>query len=107
MQDGLYRVGFKTRLGTGFGVVTLAKGRITGGDNSSWYVGSYQIEHGRFRAEIQVDRHTVVPMSRSVFGVERARILLEGEAVGDEALMKGSSPDAPEVSFEAVLSRLA
>ena len=107
MQDGLYKVGFNTRLGTGFGVVTLAKGQITGGDNSSWYVGSYRIENGRFHAEIQVDRHTMVPMSRSVFGIERARILLEGQTVGDEALMKGSSSDAPDVSFEAVLSRLA
>ena len=107
MQDGLYRVGFKTRLGTGFGVVTLRDGRISGGDSTSWYVGSYQLEDGLFRAEIQIDRHTEISMVRSVFGVERARILLEGQSLGNEALMKGISPDAPEVAFEAVLSRLA
>jgi len=107
MRDGLYRVGFKTRLGTGFGVVTLQESHIAGGDSSLWYVGSYQLQDGHFQAEIQVDRHTETPLARSVFGVERARIRLEGDAVGDEALMKGSSPDAPEVSFEAVLSRLA
>jgi len=107
MQDGLYRVGFKTRLGTGFGVVTLQAGRITGRDSTSWYVGSYQLENGLFYADIQVDRHTEIAMVRSVFGVERARIRLEGQSLGDEALMKGYSPDAPEVAFEAVLSRLA
>ena len=107
MQDGLYRVGFKTRLGTGFGVVTLQAGRITGGDSTSWYVGSYQLENDLFYADIQVDRHTEIAMVRSVFGVERARIRLEGQSLGDEALMKGYSPDAPEVAFEAVLSRLA
>ena len=107
MQDGLYRVGFKTRLGTGFGVVTLQAGHITGRDSTSWYVGSYQLENGLFYADIQVDRHTEIAMVRSVFGVERARIWLEGQSLGDEALMKGFSPDAPEVAFEAVLSRLA
>lgn len=106
MRNGLYKVGFRTSLGTGFGVVTLSEGRIAGGDNSSWYEGTYRLENGRLQADIQIDRHTIVPMARSVFGVERARLRLDGETVGDEALLRGTSPDAPAVSFEAVLSRL-
>ena len=107
MDDGLYKIGFRTRLGSGYGGVVLQGGRIIGGDSSSFYVGSYVIHGVRFKASLQLDRHTIIPVLRSVFGVERARIELEGDILGQDALMSGSSPDAPEVSFEAVLSRLA
>ncbi|MGW8704600.1 hypothetical protein ACWGLL_00545 [Brevundimonas sp. NPDC055814] len=107
MDDGLYKIGFRTRLGPGYGVVVLQGGRIIGGDSSSFYVGSYVIHGARFKASLQLDRHTIIPVLRSVFGVERARIELEGDILGQDALMSGSSPDAPEVSFEAVMSRLA
>ncbi|MFS0721022.1 hypothetical protein [Brevundimonas phoenicis] len=107
MDDGLYKIGFRTRLGSGYGVVVLQGGRIIGGDSSSFYVGSYVIHGARFKASLQLDRHTIIPVLRSVFGVERARIELEGDILGQDALMSGSSPDAPEVSFEAVMSRLA
>lgn len=106
MRDGLYKVGFKTRLGVGYGVVVLQDGRIQGGDSSSYYVGTYQVDGTRFTAEIQIDRHTLVPVLRPLFGVERARIVIAGDVMEDAAVMSGSSPDAPEVVFEAVLSRL-
>lgn len=107
MDDGLYKIGFRTRLGSGYGVVVLQGGRIIGGDSSSFYVDSYVIHGARFKASLQLDRHTIIPVLRSAFGVERARIELEGDILGQDALMSGSSPDAPEVSFEAVMSRLA
>ncbi|HAC01399.1 hypothetical protein [Brevundimonas diminuta] len=107
MDDGLYRIGFRTRLGTGYGVVVLQNGRIAGGDSSSFYTGSYTVQGARFTATLQLDRHTIVPVLRSVFGVERARIELQGDILGHEAIISGSSPDAPDVSFQAVLSRLA
>ena len=107
MRDGLYKISFKTGLGTGSGVITLRSGRLTGGDGASYYVGSYGLDGDCFVAEVLVDRHTFTAGLRPVFGVEHVRIRLEGVGVGDEAVMRGSSPDAPEVNFEAVIQRLA
>lgn len=96
MDDGLYKIGFRTRLGSGYGVVVLQGGRIIGGDSSSFYVGSYVIHGARFKASLQLDRHTIIPVLRSVFGVERARIELEGVSSARTRSCRGLRPMRPK-----------
>jgi len=107
MRDGLYRVGFRTNLGTGSGIILLKEGRLVGGDSGSYYLGTYRVEGSHFTADVEINRHTSGPGVRPIFGIEHAKIRLEGDGAGDEAIMHGTSPDAPQIAFEAVLKRLA
>ena len=107
MRDGLYKISFQTQMGTGSGVIVLNAGRVTGGDNAAYYVGTYFMTGDRFTVDVEVHHHTSAPGLRLLFAAESFRLKLEGDGVGDEAIMSGSSPDAPDVQFSAVLQRLA
>lgn len=107
MRDGLYKAAFRTGLGGGCGVVVLDAGRVRGGDGSRYYVGRYTSENGRFVVDLRIEPHTPDPAARSVFGVDQVRLHVEGEGVGDEALLTGAAPNAPHIPFTVVLSRLS
>ena len=108
MRDGLYKIGFQTQLGTGAGVLVLEAGRLRGGDSAAYYVGGYRLDGDHFIADVDVKRHTAGAVgARLLFGLEDVRIRLEGDSLGREAIMTGSSPDAPDVTFTAVLQRLS
>lgn len=107
MQNGLYKVHFKTPIGEGAGVITLQDGKLAGGDSSMFYVGSYQEDGNQFHATVEVDTHTRMAGMASALGVSKGTLKLSGTTQGDTANMTGSSPQAPGVSFRATLSRIA
>jgi hypothetical protein len=42
-----------------------------------------------------------------VFGADQVRLRVEGEDLGDEALLRGAAPNGPDVAITVVLSRLS
>jgi hypothetical protein len=107
MKNGLYKVHFKTPLGEGFGVVVAENGKMRGGDSSIYYVGSYQVDGDNLTATVETDAHSRYPGSGSVFGRDQVTIQISGKVAGDVVTTRGSSPQAPGVSFNATLSRLS
>ena len=105
MRNGLYKVEFRTPLGFGAGVVTLHDGTVGGGDSGMYYAGTYQIKDSQFSASVAVRRHTAgVP---STLGTDNATLNLSGNISGDRAQLAGTTPNMPNLTFQAVLSRLA
>jgi hypothetical protein len=107
ISEGLYKVTFQTPLGAGYGVLVFAGGRLQGGDSMMYYVGSYQEQGNRFSADVTVNQHSSVQGMESVLGVSQATIRIEGNSSGDNVVADGTSPQAPGVPFQAILSRLA
>ena len=104
MRNGLYKVHFTTRLGSGAGVIVLRDGRLYGGDSGMYYVGDYTLNGDRFTADVQTDRHTA--NLSPVLGVDRARITLTGTYSNDSVEAEGSAHENPDVSFRANLQFL-
>lgn len=107
MIEGLYRVEFQTRLGTGCGVVHLAEGKLHGGDSAMYYVGTYRISDDTFDAEVDVNAHSRIPGNFSMLGVDSATLSLSGAIGQDSIVTLGTAHQAPGMSFRAKLSRLA
>lgn len=106
MQDGLYRVRFKTPLGSGAGVLLLQGGRVHGGDSTMYYHGTYSVSGGKLTATVTSAEHSSEPGHSSVFGVPRATITLAGNAGAATTVLTGTAKEAPGVKLEAELSRL-
>ena len=104
LQPGLYKVEFRTKLGSGTGVLVIEQGRVRGGDSSLAYSGTYEEKGDNFSAKVNVARHS--SGLASVFGIDNVSITLSGVSAGTSAQAKGTSPQAPGISFEAHLSRL-
>jgi hypothetical protein len=107
MKDGLYKVHFEVPGNQGAGVVVLSGGIIRGGDSSIYYHGSYTTVGDQLNAEVKTDAHTKVPGGASVFGIDRVTITLTGKINGDSAALTGTAKEAPGLSFQAALSRIA
>jgi len=105
MRDGLYRVHFRTPAGQGMGIVVLEKGKLRGGDAIMYYVGTFSVKKDAFTSELVAQRHN--PNHGSVFGVDTVNLTLEGMVSGDTAETKGTAKEAPDVNFQATLTRLA
>lgn len=106
LTDGLYKVSFQTPLGAGFGVLAIEGHALMGGDSSMYYVGTIAQNGDSFTADVMAREHSSVPGMGSVFGVPEAKIVLEGTSAGTKATARGSSPDAPGLTFMATLERL-
>ena len=104
MRDGIYKVQFQTQLGQGAGVVVLQGGKLRGGDSSIYYIGTYSQSGDQLTADVATDAHS--SGIGSVFGVDRAHIHLTGKVTGDAAQMTGTAREAPNVSFQAILTRI-
>jgi hypothetical protein len=107
MQEGLYKVSFRTPIGQGDGVVVLEGGQIRGGDSTMYYIGHYTQAGDTFSANVAVATHSHVAGVASVLGVSQGQISLHGTSVGNSATLNGTSPQAPSIGFTATLSRLA
>ena len=87
MLQAMYRVEIPSDLGdAGYGVAVFKEGRILGGDSSSIYVGSYEIENGLLKVDVKVTNDRSAPTSIGNAGVFH----LNGEAKfpNDEFLIK-------------------
>ena len=103
VEDGKYVVWFKTALGQGTGVVTLASGQIAGEDTVIAYSGSYEQNGDHFTAVVSTRRYCVG--QPSVFGIDEVELKLEGRSAGQLVVCKGIAEQAPGLIFEATLIR--
>jgi T3SS negative regulator,GrlR len=101
LRDGRYAAWFRTSHGEGTGIVNLANGRISGGDSTFTYSGSYQVDDDRFTAALTTRRHAAGPPT--VFGIDEVEVKLTGKVNGMTASCRGTAQQAPGVTFEATL----
>lgn len=107
LPNGLYKIEFRTQKDQGFGVLMLQDEKLWGGDSSMYYVGTYAQDGDNFSAEVKTGRHSNTPGIESVFGLDSVNITLKGTSSGTGAEMTGVAAEAPDVSFQAVLSKLS
>jgi T3SS negative regulator,GrlR len=93
--------------GEGTGVIELNDGKVTGGDTALSYTGSYVADGDKFTAFIATNRHS--PGQPSVFGIgiDEVNLTLTGKSTPTTASCTGTAQQAPSLSFEAVLVRIA
>jgi hypothetical protein len=113
LRNGSYSAWFRTRQdegtgamqGEGTGVIALNDGKVTGGDTVLAYTGSYVVEGDKFTASIATERHT--PGQPSVFGIDDVNLTLTGKSTPTTASCTGTAKQAPGLTFEATLIRIA
>jgi hypothetical protein len=105
LRNGRYSAWFRTPLGEGTGVVLLNNGKMIGGDTVIAYTGSYVEEGDTFTASITTERHTLG--QPSVFGIDEIDLTLTGKSTGTTASCTGTAKQAPGLTFEATLIRMA
>ena len=115
LRNGSYSAWFRTRQeegtgimqGEGTGVIELNDGNVTGGDTVLAYTGSYVVDGDEFTAFITTERHT--PGQPSVFGIgiDDVNLTVTGKATPTTASCTGIAKQAPGLTFEAVLVRMA
>ena len=101
LKDGKYAAWFRTSRGEGTGIVHLENGKISGGDSTVAYGGSYEIDEDRFTATLTTRRHSAGPPT--VFGIDEVEVTLTGTFNGRMASCSGTAEQAPGVVFEATL----
>lgn len=106
IEDGLYRVSFRTPQGQGTGVASLQKGKLRGGDSMMAYVGSYNEAKGSFEADVRVYQHSQVPGMTSAIGVNEADLHISGTVQGSNVSGTGQAPQVPGVVLQVGLERL-
>ncbi|MEN5147630.1 MULTISPECIES: GrlR family regulatory protein [Brevundimonas] len=89
MQRGLYQAAFKTPIGSGYGVITAANGKLSGGDGRSYYLGDYELIGSFLVVDLKVSRHRPLPLVRSVLGARNATVQVSGEFDGESAELTG------------------
>jgi hypothetical protein len=102
LPDGFYVVQFRTPRGSGAGVMTLANGKLRGGDSVIMYTGSYSQDGDKFTARVSTRRHT--PGEPTVFGVDAVTIDLTGKSSDGAASCTGT---AAGITFQADLHRVS
>src|SRR3984893_673825 len=115
LRNSSYSAWFRTRQeeghcmmqGEGTGVIELNDGKVTGGDAALAYTGSYVADGDKFTAFIATKRHT--PGQPSIFGlgIDEVNLTLTGKSTPTTASCTGTAEQAPGLSFEAVLVRMA
>jgi hypothetical protein len=105
LRNGSYSAWFRTPKGEGTGVVVLNDGKMIGGDTVIAYTGSYVEEGDKFTASITTERHT--QGQPSVFGVDEIDLTLTGKSTPTTASCTGTAKQAPGLTFEATLVRMA
>ena len=109
MQNGLYKVEFKTPLGIGAGVVFLRDGKVHGGDSAMFYVGQLSGADENLTAEVEGKYHTTGTGVGNVFGptIQHTHISLKGNGSGTAASFNGTAKEAPGVPFQATLKKIS
>ncbi|MDP9732214.1 UNVERIFIED_ORG: hypothetical protein QE446_003829 [Rhizobium sp. SORGH_AS260] len=100
MKNGLYSVKFTVAGGEGGGVVVLRDGRLLGGEQGSYYIGTYHTDDGKLVADVKVKTHTMAPGMTYVLGPSGGDVHLEGTNSGDTAHAIATSPQAPGIVFD-------
>lgn len=104
--DGLWTAEFGSSAGSfGGGIAVFQDGKISGGDGTYFYVGSYQIEGQVFRATLKVS--PFIGGARSVFNTTGPLTLkLSGSFTADgQAIAQGAAEEVPGTNFAVKLTR--
>lgn len=83
----------------------LNDGKITGGDGGLAYTGTYFQNGDRFSAVITTSRRA--PGQPSIFGIDNVDLTLTGTSAPTTASCTGTAKQAPDLTFEATLVRMA
>ncbi len=105
LRNGSYSAWYRTPLREGTGVIVLNDGKITGGDAVLGYTGTYFQNGDRFSAVVTTWRHTQGPPS--VFDIDNLDLTLIGTSAPTTASCTGTAKQAPGLTFEATLVRMA
>jgi hypothetical protein len=93
--------------GEGTGVIELNDGKVTGGDTVLAYTGSYVVDGDQFTAFIATERHTAGQPSIFGIGIDVINLTLTGKSTPTTASCTGIAKQAPGLTFEATLIRMA
>jgi hypothetical protein len=104
LRNGNYSAWYRTSLREGTGVIELKDGRLTGGDTSLTYTGTYFQNGDIFSASVSTRRHT--PGQPTIFDVDEFDLTVTGKSTPTTASCTGTSKQAPDLTFEAVLIRI-
>jgi T3SS negative regulator,GrlR len=105
LRNGSYSAWYRTPLKEGTGIVVLNDGKISGGDGGFAYAGTYFQNGDRFSAAITMWRHA--PGQNSVFGIDDIDLTVTGTSALTTASCTGTARQAPGLTFEATLIRMA
>ena len=90
------------------GVVVLDSGRLLGGDQQFFYVGTVQERNGKLEAEIGVENYRPEFAGQSVFGkVDRFKVRLTGPSDTKRMYLKGTMVGSPDLELFVELVRRA
>jgi hypothetical protein len=107
MKEGLYKVTFTTPRGSGTGLVSIQGGKLRGGDLRDFYLGTYTENGNQVTAQVKTGLHTNTPGTFPVFGRDMVNISLTGTTSGDSVQVTGTAAEAPGLSFQATLRKIA
>lgn len=80
----------------GGGVIVLENGRIIGGDNNYFYIGSYDLKNNKFNATIDVKHYS--GSYNPIFGnMDELILKLDGKYDEDEMLLTGHVLEEPSL----------
>jgi len=105
LRNGSYSAWYRTQLREGTGVVVLNEGKITGSDTVLAYTGTYLQTGDNFSASITTRRYA--PGQSSVFDIDEVDLTLTGKSTLTTASCTGRVKQAPGLTFEATLIRMA
>jgi hypothetical protein len=104
-RNGSYSAWFRTSLGEGTGVLVLNDGKVTGDDTVLAYSGTYFQNGDQFSAAVTTRRHA--QGQPSVFGIDEVDLTVTGKSTLTTASCTGTAKQAPGLTFEATLVRMA
>jgi hypothetical protein len=103
LENGKYSAWFRTPLGEGTGVVCSKIARSQAVIRSLLISG--HAVGDEFTADISTKRHA--PGQLSVFGIDKIDLKLTGKSTGTMATCRGTSRQAPGMTFEATIIRIS
>jgi hypothetical protein len=106
ITQGRYSVWFKTPIGEGAGVVEFGPdGKLSGGDTTFSYIGTWTQERERLKATISARRFA--PGPPGVFGMDAIDITVAGHSDGGASVScTGFAKQAPGLKLEVTLIRI-
>lgn len=105
ITEGKYSAWFRTPVREGAGVVEFAPdGKLSGGDSTFSYEGTWTQEGERFRATLSAKR--TLPGPPGVFGLDEVDLVVSGQTDGSSSIScTGFAKQAPGLKLEVVLIR--
>jgi len=95
MRNGIYRVSYDSTRGAGSGVSILNNGRISGGDKTHYFAGTYS-EHGTcFTGEVEARRHYRDAAPPTVPDLDILHYVIEGTCGTDFVQARAQVPELP------------